>query len=137
MAQIYFLVIIANIVAGLSLSSGYLGKRIPIVAIFDKFREGRKTPITVGIATTIIGILKLIVRSPGETTPVAGDLAPALIGILLGVVLLNTAFQPKPATNNGEVEKAEKAMIRYRVPIGIIGIVGALVHFLFPGVLIL
>ena len=95
-----------------------------------------------GAVAGVVGILKLIVRSPGETVPVAGDLLPALAGIALGGLLLaDTLRTPRNgALDDAEpvaVDKVTNAVMPYRTPLGIGGIVVALIHFLLPSLTIL
>jgi hypothetical protein len=136
-AQFYLLSIIANVIAGLTLSSDYLGERVSFFAGFKRLRENRSTEITLGLVTAIIGIFKLIIKSPGEGVPVVGDLLPALAGIALGLILLGEAFRKKVEATSESIEKASRTVLTYRVPVGIAGAVIALLHFFIPSVLIL
>lgn len=137
MAQFYLLSIVANVVAGLALSSDYLGKRVSFFTGFKMLRENRSAEITLGLVTAIFGVLKLIFKSPGEGVPVAGDLLPALAGIALGLILLGEAFRQKVEASSEAIEKASRTVLTYRVPVGIAGVAIALLHFFIPGVLIL
>jgi hypothetical protein len=73
------------------------------------------------------------VPSPGEVVPIAGDLLPALTGIVLGGVIFAEAFQDKTTGKDEKLEKISKTVLTYKVPLGIVGILVALTHFLFPG----
>ena len=137
MAQIFLLSILANIIAGITLSSEFLGEKISIIAGFKKLRENRGAEITLGLATAVVGVVKLIIRSPGETIPVAGDLLPAIAGISLGLILLGEAFQQKVEQGSVSIAKASRMVLTYKMPVGIAGIVVALLHFFAPAVLIL
>lgn len=140
MAQFYLLSIFANIVAGLTLAGDYLGERIPFLSSFKNLRENRTAQIVIGVAALAIGAVKLFLGSPGETVLIAGDLLPALTGIALGGVLLVEAFRQVVDGEEGKrekVKKISKAVLSYRVPLGIAGVVIAFVHFLFPAIVIL
>ena len=143
MPQFYLLSVVSTVVAGLALSSDYLGKKSDFFASFRFLRRNRSVQITAGLVTAVIGVLKLIFRSPGERIYVAGDLLPAAAGIILGVILIGEAFRqhPKEGTEQEKVgksvEKVTEAIMPYRVPVGIAGAVVGLLHFLFPGVLYL
>ncbi len=137
MPQLYLLSILANIVAGLTLAGDYLGAKFAFLASFKNLRENRPAQIVIGLCAAVIGVLKLIVLSPWETVPVAGDLLPALTGIVLGGLLLVEAFRQKVEAKGDSIEKLSKAVLSYRVPVGIAGVVIALLHFLFPGAVIL
>jgi hypothetical protein len=135
MAQLYLLSVVANIVAGLTLSADYLGERMPFLAGWTKLRESRSAAVTIGLVTAIVGVLKLIVRSPGERVPVVGDLLPALGGIALGLILLGESFRKGASTPETGVDKVTSVVLTYRVPVGIAGIIVGVLHFLLPGVL--
>ena len=137
MAQFYLLSIVSTILAGLALSGDYLGSRLAFLATFRSWMEHRGVAIGLGVATAVVGILKLFVRSPGETIPVAGDLLPALAGMALGAALFFEASLRRPSATESKVDRYAKAVLSYRVPLGLAGIAVALLHFLFPGVVIL
>ncbi len=123
--------------AGLILSSDYLVERMEWLSGLKDLAQQRNIRIGVGIAAGVVGILKLIVRSPGETVPVAGDLLPALAGIALGGLLLVDTLRVPRDDEPVAVDKVTKAVMPYRTPIGIGGIVVAVVHFLLPALTIL
>ena len=123
--------------AGLILSSDYLVEKMEWLSGLKDLAQQRNLRIGVGIAAGIVGILKLIVRSPGETVPVAGDLLPALAGIALGGLLLADTFRISRDDEPAAVDKVTNAVMPYRTPLGLGGIVVALVHFLLPSLIIL
>ena len=137
MAQLYMLSILSLLGAGLILSSDYLVERMEWLSGLKDLAQQRNIRIGVGIAAGVVGILKLIVRSPGETVPVAGDLLPALAGIALGGLLLVDTLRVPRDDQPVAVDKVTKAVMPYRTPIGIGGIVVAVVHFLLPALTIL
>lgn len=137
MGQFYLLSVVSLVVAGFALAADYLAERISVLRGFRKIRESRAAEAIVGTFATLAGILKLIFRSPGETTPVAGDLLPALAGIALGMVLLGEVFHQQIAAGGESLEKASRSVLTYRTPIGIAGVLIGLVHFVMPRVVIL
>lgn len=132
MSQVFLLSIVSLILTGLVLSGDYLGARLPALASFRGWLQNRGAAATLGIATAAIGVLKLIWPMG---VPVAGDLLPALSGMAVGAVLALEAVLRKPASP--QVEGYVKAVLSYRVPVGLAGIVVALLHFLFAGATIL
>ncbi|HVO40378.1 MAG TPA: hypothetical protein VMV03_15205 [Spirochaetia bacterium] len=137
MAQFYLLSILANIVAGLTLAGDYLGEKMPFLASFKNLRSNRAAQIVIALIAVVVGVIKLIVLSPGETVPVVGDILPALTGIVLGGILLIEAFRSTVDSRGESIQKISKTVLTYRVPVGIAGVAIALVHFLFPGAVIL
>jgi hypothetical protein len=137
MAQFYLLSIVSNVLTGLALSGDYLGSRLPFLAAFRSWLGHRGAAIALGVVTAVVGVFKLIILSPGERVPVAGDLLPALAGIALGVSLFFEATLRKPSPVESKVDRYAKAVLSYRVPLGLAGLAVALLHFLFPGAVIL
>ena len=137
MAQLYMLSILSLLSAGLILSSDYLVGKMEWLSGLKDLSERRGIRISVGITTAVVGVLKLIVRSPGETVPVAGDLLPALAGIALGGLLLADTFRVPQVEEPVAVDKVTNAVMPYRTPLGIAGVVIAVLHFLLPALTIL
>lgn len=137
MAQLYMLSILSLLGAGLILSSDYLVEKMEWLSGLKDLAQQRNVRIGVGVAAGIVGILKLIVRAPGETIPVAGDLLPALAGIALGGLLLADTLRVSSDDEPVAVDKVTNAVMPYRTPLGLGGIVVAVVHFLLPAIIIL
>jgi hypothetical protein len=137
MPQIYLLSILANVVAGLTLSGDYLGSKFSLFATFKNLSGNRTAQVIIGIVTLVVGALKIFILSPRESVPVAGDLLPALTGIVLGAALLVEASMAKIEGGEEKLGKLSKAVLGYRVPLGIFGVIVGILHFLFPGTLIL
>lgn len=137
MAQFYLLLVLSNLIAGLTLAGDYLGEKFPFLASFKNLRANRPAQIVIAIITAIVGVIKLFVLSPGETIPVVGDLLPALSGIILGGILLAESFRTAVESKGEKLKKISAAVLTYRVPVGIAGVAVAILHFLFPGVRVL
>lgn len=137
MPQFYLLSVLANLVAGLTLAGDYLGAKFAFLASFKNLRDNRPATIVIAVAAAVIGLLKLVILSPRESVPVAGDLLPALAGIVLGVILLAEVFRERVESRGQGIQKLSKLALSYRVPVGIAGVVIALAHFLLPGAVIL
>jgi hypothetical protein len=137
MSQFYLLSIVSTLLSGFVLSGDYLGARVPALATFRAWLESRGAAITLGIVTAAIGFLKLFIRAPGDTVPVAGDLLPAIAGMAVGAALFFEALLRKPATPERPVDRYAKAVLTYRIPLGIVCAAVALLHFLFPRAVIL
>ena len=132
MLQFYFLSILANLLAGTALSSDYLGQKITSFAPIKDFLTGKGSKVALGFFAVVVGIMKLILRTPGDTVPVAGDLFPALSGIAMGLVLLTDFFKEKVAKESEALDKAEKIALTYRMPLGMVGLAAAILHFIVP-----
>ena len=136
MPQFYLLSVVMNVLAGMALAGDFLGEKLGFLAVWKNVRERRGLIIGIGVAAVVAGLLKLIFRSPGETVPVAGDLLPALLGIIQGGALLAEGFRQRIEASE-QLESVSRAVLSYRVPLGIAGLVVALLHILMPRVLFL
>ncbi len=83
--------------------------------------------ILVGIFCFIGGILAFFY--PLGTEAFTGDLIPAVIAIVLGFMLAMTYMKPKPEFLN----QINQIITPYQVPLGIIAIGAAIVHYFFWG----
>ena len=137
MSQFYLLSVVSCVLTGLVLSGDYLGARLPGLATFRAWLENRSAALTLGLATAIIGFLKLFIRAPGDSVAVVGDLLPAIAGMAIGATLFFEALLRKPVTPERPVERYAKAVLTYRIPLGLVGVAVALLHFLFPRAVIL
>src|SRR4030042_6074091 len=137
MSQFYLLSIVSIFLGGFGLSGDYLGARVPALGTFRAWLENRGAALTLGIVTAVIGCLKFFMRAPGDTVPVAGDLLPAIAGLAVGATLFFEALLRKPSTPERPVDRYAKAVLTYRIPLGIVCVAIALLHFLFPQAVIL
>ena len=134
MLQFYFLSIVANLLAGLALTSDYLGERFKGFAPYAELLERRNTRTSVGIVAFVVGFLKLLI--PADV-PVVGDLLPALAGLAMGAALVVGLIRERSGIPDEKASGFEKTVMTYRVPLGIAGLVIAVLHFLLPRALLL
>ena len=137
MVQFYFLSILANILAGLTLAMDYLSEKFNALVAFKDMFGKRGTKITVGLLAFIVGFLKLLIRSTGEDVPLIGDFLPAVAGLGMGAAILLEFFKERTNLPAEKVSNLEKAVITYKVPLGIAGLVISVLHFIIPGALFL
>ncbi len=137
MAQFYFLSVATLLVGGMLAASGFISRRVPALIGVAEIAEHQSVVMTVGILAALVGVVKFFVRAPGDTVPVAGDLLPAVTGIVLGVVLIISVATRGPATEEDFSRPPKRSIVTYRDPIGLAAMVVGLLHFLFPGAVIL
>ena len=137
MVQFYFLSILANSLAGLTLAMDYLSEKFNALAAFKEMFGKRGMKITVGLLAFIVGFLKLLIRSTAQDVPLVGDFLPAVIGLGMGAAILLEFFKERTNLPAEKVSNLEKAVITYKVPLGIAGLVISILHFLIPGALFL
>lgn len=137
MAQFYLLSVLSLLLAGSLAASGFLTERMASLAALSDLAERRSVAMTVGVLALAVGILKFFLRAPGDGVAVVGDLLPALAGIVTGGVLLLAQSQ-RPGERDPELPRSQTQMlVEYRNPIGLVGLLVGLLHFLFPATVIL
>ncbi len=137
MLQFYFLSILLNAVTGLVLLFADSSRReemesrkIPEIAYDETFR------LVLGILTSIVGFFKLLTVVRGDV-PIVGDLFPAVAGMAAGFMLLHDYYKNRSAVSDDTVPSMVQRLVAGRRYIGIIALVSAAAHFLFPTVLFL
>ena len=102
MLQFYFLSIIANVLGGLALSSGYLDEHLSAVTGMKQFFDGKPgIRVSIGVIALIAGVLKLLTVTRGDV-PVIGDLVPALVGMLVGIALIFERYKETATAGRGK-----------------------------------
>jgi hypothetical protein len=134
MIQIYFLSIALNAGAGFILatdSSGFGDKRFS-----DLLRPNGPARLCTGILCAVVGVLKLLSPAPGNL-PLIGDIIPSIAGIGAGAVLLYDYYRSTASPRAEGDEKAGNFITGNKKVLGAVAILSAVLHFLFPGALLL
>ncbi|HOU38237.1 MAG TPA: hypothetical protein PLV73_06585 [Treponemataceae bacterium] len=137
MLQFYFLSILLNAVTGLVLlfadpsrREETVSRKIPEIAYDETFR------LVLGILAGIAGFFKLLTVVRGDV-PIVGDLFPAVAGMAAGFMLLHDFYRSRSSVDDDSVPVMVQRLVAGRRYIGIIALVSASAHFLFPTVLFL
>jgi fermentation-respiration switch protein FrsA (DUF1100 family) len=133
MLQFYFLSVVANFIAGLTLSSEWFSKKFPGLTSFTSAITRGRGKMIIGLAALLVGFGTLFV--PAEPPLVLGDLFPSVMGLAMGVALLFEVFKQDailPAERSEKAEKLERAPVGYRTTLGVLGIIAAILHFFMP-----
>jgi hypothetical protein len=152
MLQFYFMSILFNALAGYTL---LFGDSAPAGSSdFTKAGSGdlmefkcgfsvRKETFrfAVGILAAVTGIFKLLSRIQGDL-PLIGDIVPAAVGILCGLILIfeyygNRAGPDAFADESAQTKKIDSFLIANKKLVGGAALIAAVLHFLFPTVLLL
>jgi uncharacterized membrane-anchored protein len=136
MIQFYFLSILFNALTGYLLTvkvdeEEVLEESFPGVSL-----KSETLRLVLGILTMLTGLLKILSSVQGDV-PVVGDLVPALAGLGSGFVLVIEYYRSRSGTESGGPVKIEGFLVKRRKLIGFIALVSAVLHFLFPQVLLL
>ena len=137
MIQIYFLSICLNIAAGMILSASYFSERFPVTAVFREFIF-KKTGLRIGLtaALILVGIMKIISVTAGDVI-IVGDFLPALALLISGGTLLIEYLTEGDEPVEGFAAKLEDIFVKHESITGIVCLVAAVFHFIFPSVLFL
>ena len=135
MLQFYFLSIVLNALSGYILITPDEGGVLEFKKGFSLKDETFK--LVVGILSAVIGVLKLLSAVEGDV-PVIGDLIPALSGFLCGFILIIEYYRGRSSIAISEqTEKVNRLLVSNKKIIGVIALIAAALHFLFPKVLLL
>jgi uncharacterized membrane-anchored protein len=136
MLQFYFLSIVTNALAGyILISSG--NDDGPFVFKSGFSLKDETFRLVVGIVTLLIGLMKILSVVEGDL-PIIGDIVPAVAGILSGFILVFEYYRSRTSMESSEnVAKIDSLLVANKKVIGTIALVAAVLHFLFPRVLLL
>jgi hypothetical protein len=135
MMQLYFLSVIANVLAGLVLGADYLGEKFEGYKGFsDIFTEKPANTLLLGVFVFLLGFLKLVFAIG---VPVVGDLFPALIGLFGGFILIFDYYKDRSTVESSSVESMNEFFTKFKPNIGALAIAVALLHFFLPRVIFL
>ncbi|MDR1318981.1 MAG: hypothetical protein LBJ90_05100 [Treponema sp.] len=140
MIQLYFLSVLFNGLSGYLFIWGDGGEKETIESSFRFSLHNETFHLVLGILSAVTGLLKLL--SPSiDNIPILGDLVPALMGLLAGFILVFGYYREHKSVTNqeedGKLDKLGEALLKYKKGFGLILLVTALAHFIFPQALFL
>jgi len=139
MIQLYLLSIILNGLIGFLLILGDTIEGASQEKGFKLFLSSWGFRLVLGILAAITGILKFL--SPiSNTTPILGDMLPALAGLAAGFTLVFGFYREnstKSDSAGGTLDRIGDTFLQYRKVLGISLLVISVLHFLFPTALFL
>lgn len=132
MVQFYFLSIALNLAGGYALIVDSLPERSRSIEGLRDFFRDPVVRLILGILAAVTGALKFLTAMRGDI-PVVGDFLPAVGGLGVGLTLLLERSQ----VENGRPNAFERLFLDHKPTVGLVGLVAAVVHFLFPMVIFL
>jgi len=137
MLQFYLLSVVLNAIAGYILffgsPGGVLEWRCGVSVKDESFRY------VVGILSVFTGLFKLLSSIAGDL-PLIGDIVPAALGFLCGFILIFEYYGSRSAAEDLEHEpdarKIDGFLVTNKKLIGAAAMIAAVLHFLFPTVLL-
>ncbi len=130
MLQFYFLSIVSNLLAGISLSADWIAQKMASVVPLAAALSGRTAKLISGLASLLVGFGTLFV--PEEGPLIIGDLFPSVVGMAMGIALLFEVFRQDAVLPVERSEKTERSPVGYRTTLGMLGIAAAVLHFFLP-----
>ncbi|OHD12923.1 MAG: hypothetical protein A2Z96_00650 [Spirochaetes bacterium GWB1_48_6] len=137
MLQVYFLLVAANILAGLSLAGDYLKEKFPSAVLFLDLLQGNSFRGALGVSTFLIGFFGLFAVLKEDNIPILADLLPAFSALIQGTGLVLEFYQRKSTVQAGLVDQLDAVILKNKNIIGVLGIFLGLLHFFFPLVIFL
>jgi len=139
MIQLYLLSIILNGLIGFLLVLGDTIEGASPEKGFKVFLSSWGLRLVLGILAAITGVLKFL--SPiNNTTPILGDMLPALAGLAGGFTLIFGFYRENSTRNDnaeGTLDRIGDTFLLYKKVVGIALLGIAVLHFLFPTALFL
>jgi len=141
MVQIYFFLVLLNVLSGLVLARAGLKRSLgPWDAWFTPF-EHRMVKGLVGVATFLTGFLGLIFVLPGDQI-FLGDLFPSITALLGGTILVLEYYRKEPeptetAPEGTEAAKIEDFLVSNKIIVGVVCLTFGILHFFSPTVVFL
>ena len=138
MLQFYFLSILLNCIAGVILianKNSKTGNESSDTKMPEIFKD-KTFKLVIAIMCCFTALVKLLTSFPGAM-PIIGDLIPSVAGALGGIALLVEYYLSQSPTETKLNPKLETIFIANKKYIGIICILSAVLHFLFPKVILL
>ena len=137
MYQIYLLSVVTILLSGVALAFDRLQQSLRLASLFNGEAFSQPTfRLVLGVITLLVGFFQFLTVAPGDI-PVVGDLIPALTGILLGGILAIDYYREKSTVESPFIERLDRLLVKNGSNFGVIGIVIAVLHFLFNRVLFL
>ena len=130
MLQFYFLSIVCNLLAGVSLAGEWIAQKVPEFLPVASALSARTAKLISGISSLLVGFGTLFV--PVEGPIILGDLFPSVMGMAMGIALLFEVFRQDAVLPVERSEKSERPAVGYRTTLGMLGIAAAILHFFLP-----
>ena len=119
------------------MSAGHYSEKFPgLSGVRDFFDEKAGMRVALGVVAFLAGFLKLLSVTAGDV-PVAGDLLPALAGLVTGATLLFDRYKEKSTVPSRLVETVDKVLLRNKTILGTVSVLLGALHFLIPGIVLL
>lgn len=137
MIHLYVISVVTLCISGTILAVPLIDDKLSLPKILNReVLEGAIFRLLVGLVTFLGGFLQFLFVPFGDVA-VIGNLFPALGGIIAGFTLCLMYYQDKATVVSEGLEKLIEVFIGNRDVIGVLSLLIALLHFIFPTVILL
>lgn len=137
MYQVYLLSVVTLILASVSLGFQQLEERLHVGSFFNAdlmtnqgFRFG------LGVVTALVGLFQFLSVHPDDTI-ILGNLVPAAAGMVLGGTLVFGYYREKSTVESAFTDRLDRIFLQNATNFSYLGLLIAVLHFLFHRVLFL
>lgn len=131
MDQIYFLLILCNIIMGIILAKNFLNTKFENFTQVNQLLSSEILQVTIGCIGAIVGLLALVLRYRGNLI-IVGDLFPATTAILGGITLFIEYIAGEDSTESSIIKFIKNIFLKNRTILGFVAIAAGIIHFIAP-----
>jgi hypothetical protein len=137
MYQMYLLSVVTLILSSVSLGFDSLDERIGVGKFFCReLFTGSGFRFGLGVVTLLIGFFEFLIAYPGEIV-ILGNLIPAATGMVLGGTLVFAFYRERSTVESSLADRLESIFLRNSASLSYVGLLVALLHFVFHRALFL
>lgn len=137
MYQVYLLSVITLILASVALGYDPLDERIHVSSFFNgAIFKSPGFAFGLGVVTFLVGLFQFLSVHPDDTI-ILGNLVPATAGVVLGGTLMLAYYKEKSTVESGFVDRLDAIFLQNAAGLSYLGLLIAVLHFLFHRVLFL
>jgi hypothetical protein len=132
MHQVYFFVVLTNLLSGLAMLSVKASATQPFFRLLSEILSLGKARLFLGVLTVMAGLLSLFAPAGGFL--ILGDLLPSVSAVSMGIALLSDFFRQNtllPGESDAPL-RPEWVTGGYRTTLGTLGLLAAALHFFLP-----
>lgn len=131
MVQIYFLLVLFNIIMGFILIKDFLNSKLDNFSNIHHILSVEIFQVTVGCIGTIVGLLALFLRFTGNMI-IIGDLVPSIIAMICGFTLFIEYIANEEENDSAAIKFFKTTFLQNRVLLGFISLTSGILHFIAP-----
>lgn len=137
MVQLYFLIVLVNILTGLALAKESLAQRFNSLSrVGELLEEKEGLRLGLGSAAVVLGVLKLFLVFPGNWV-ILGDFLVAVTGVIAGTALLVDSGKKETVESAGLFAAGKEFLLAHKKLFGYLALFAAVLHFVLPGIILL